>query len=164
MRSVTRRRSRSAPCSRCSVVSRWSGSWTAISSHRASRSPGARRALLNHRGLRQLNIERGALARTALRPDPPADPLDRFAYQREADAGAGILIVAMQALKDLEDVIVVFHLEADAVVGDAEHHAEIVAVRMDLDVRMRTLACVLQRVLEQVAQRQQQAFRIDTQA
>ena len=108
-------------------------------SSNASRSRGARRASrapLHHRRLRQLNIEGRALAGPTLRPHSSADPLDRLAHQRQADARAGILVVAMQSLEDLEDVIVVFHLEADAIVGDAEHHAQIVATALHPDVRM----------------------------
>src|SRR5262245_3649498 len=68
----------------------------------------------------QLHKERRAAADAALRPHARTEALHRLAHQGEPDAGARILVLAMQPLEHLEDLIVVLHVEADAVVGDRQ--------------------------------------------
>ena len=45
---------------------------------------------------------------------------DRLAHNRQADAGAGILFLAVKSLKDLKDAVVIDHVEACAIVGDPQ--------------------------------------------
>src|SRR5689334_3923546 len=64
--------------------------------------------LANGWRLVQLDPEAAALARRRLHPNTSAHPLGGPSDDREADAGAGILLDAMQALEDPENTIVVF--------------------------------------------------------
>jgi hypothetical protein len=53
-------------------------------------------------------------------PDASAVPLYDLLGDGEADAGAGILMPVVQALKDQEDALEVLRLNADAVILDPE--------------------------------------------
>src|SRR5690606_40782867 len=75
---------------------------------------------------RQLDIESRPLPHCAVRPDPSAEPLDRLAHQRQADSRTRITVVAVQALEDLEDVVMKFHIETDAVVGARKDRKSVV--------------------------------------
>ena len=101
--------------------------------------------------MRQRETEYGAFPE--LRFDRYIAPMipDGLPADGQSDAGATEFRAGMQSLEEVEDVVVIFHLEADAVVGDGEHDSEIVAVRAHLDVRMLPLPRLLQRVLEQIA-------------
>src|SRR4051812_36585838 len=97
---------------------------------RARRLPGrGRRFLRRHRrgvaggldrALGDGEAEGGAVARLRLDPDPAAVALDDLAAERQADAGAGVLVAGVQALEHAEDALVVLGRDADAVVGDAD--------------------------------------------
>ena len=65
-------------------------------------------------------VEGRALAGLRLDPDPAAVALDDFLADRQADAGAGILVAGVQALEDQEDAFGVLRVDADAVVADGE--------------------------------------------
>src|SRR5919106_1124266 len=65
---------------------------------------------------RQREIKRAAFPSLGLHPDPPTMALDDFLGDRQTDAGAGILVSAMQALEDQEDPLGKLRLDADAVV------------------------------------------------
>src|SRR3990167_4679212 len=66
-------------------------------------------------GLRQLEVESGALPGRALGPGAAAHALHRLGHDGQADAGAGVVLGAVQALEDLEDAVVEAHVEAHAV-------------------------------------------------
>src|SRR3954449_11866882 len=55
-----------------------------------------------------------------VQPDPAAVPLDDLLAHRQADAGPGELVLAVQTLEDHEDALAVLGLDADAVVAAAE--------------------------------------------
>src|SRR5690606_27099943 len=52
-----------------------------------------------------------------------------LAAQREPDAGAGVLVTAVQALEDHEDAVPVLLGDADAVVADADLPVALAVVR-----------------------------------
>ena len=61
--------------------------------------------------------ERAALAGRARDPDPPAVLGDDALADRQADAGARIRLLAVQALERLEDALGVLRLHPDPVVA-----------------------------------------------
>src|SRR5687768_16156667 len=100
MPSATHPLSPPARYSRCWALSSSCACWIANQCPRASSWCGARLT-------RQLNSKRRAFVRLALSEHAAAEPLDRLAHQREADTGAGILVVPMQPLEQFEDVVVI---------------------------------------------------------
>src|SRR5882762_3801192 len=60
--------------------------------------------------------ESGAAARGGLQPNAAAVPLGNFFADGQADAGAGVLRLGMQALKNHEDAVVVFWGDTNAIV------------------------------------------------
>src|SRR5712671_713026 len=60
--------------------------------------------------------ESGAAARCGLQPNAAAVPLGNFFADGQANAGAGVLRLGMEALKNHEDAVVVFWGDTDAVV------------------------------------------------
>ena len=75
-------------------------------------------ALLSLSGERE--VEGRALAGLGLDPDAPAVALDDLLADRQADAGARVLVPAVQALEDDEDALEVLRVDADAVVAHRE--------------------------------------------
>src|SRR5438093_11520588 len=69
----------------------------------------------------QSDIERRALADRPLRPDSPTMPEDDASHSRESDAGAFVLLDAVQTLERSEQFMRVRHLEACAVIPDKKH-------------------------------------------
>ena len=45
-------------------------------------------------------------------------PLDNAPRQRQTDAGAFEILLAVEALKDLKELLVIAHVEADAVIAN----------------------------------------------
>src|SRR3954452_15021848 len=115
------------------------------------RAPVARVARLRGLGERQREVERGALARATLRPDPAAVLVDDLLADGEADAGALEAVRAVEAVEGAEDDVGLAGGEADAAVvhGDARH--AVLHGRRDLHPRLTVLG-ELDRVGEQVLQ------------
>src|SRR5712664_3783132 len=77
-------------------------------------------------------VERCALARLGIGPDPAAVPVDDALDRRQPDPGALILVARVQALESAEELVGVRHVEAGAVVAHIEHRAPVVAEAADL--------------------------------
>src|SRR4051794_38534434 len=97
----------------------------------------------------ECEVERRALSRCRLGPDRPAVAGDDARRQREPEPGA-VVAVGVQTLEDLEELVLVAHVEADAVVADEVDGAVAVAIRAELDLRGLARRAVLDRVREQV--------------
>src|SRR5262245_33851197 len=65
-------------------------------------------------------MESRAVARFGIQPDASSMTFDDFAADGQADAGAGILLLGMESLKDDEDAIEVLGLDTNPVVVDVE--------------------------------------------
>ena len=102
--------------------------------------------------LRQLHEERRALARRRLGPDASALLLEHLSRDGQTGAGSLELLHAHQAVEQLEDAIVVLHVEADAVVADRQPPSPVEARGRDAQARWVGLAAVLDGVVDQVAQ------------
>src|SRR4051812_10968136 len=68
-------------------------------------------------GLRQREVERGALARLAVGPGPAAVALCDPRHRGEPDPGAGVVRLGVQTLKHSEQLVAIGHVEAGAVVA-----------------------------------------------
>jgi len=68
----------------------------------------------------QSEIEGGAFAHFALRPDFTAVAVDDPLYRGQTDAGAGKLVHPVQTLEGAEEYAGVSHVKADAVIADKE--------------------------------------------
>src|SRR2546426_12760462 len=90
-----------------------------------------------------------SLADFCLGPDAPAVARDDALDDREADAGAGKLVLPMQALKDAKQLVVVAHVEARTVVGQAVNQVCAGALAGDLYPGRGLAAAVFQRVGQQ---------------
>src|SRR5438045_1417113 len=84
-----------------------------------------------------------------LDPDAAAMPLDDPLSDREADAGAWILVAAVQPLENHKDAIEVLRLDADPVVADTEQPVSVLLGRGNVHLRSRRTA-EFQRVRDQV--------------
>src|SRR5437588_3531784 len=101
-------------------------------------------------GVGQCKGELRSPAEFRLGPDASAVARDDALDDREADAGAGKLVLPMQALKDAKQLVVVAHVEARAVVAHAVNQVCAAALAGDLYPRRGLAAAVLQRVGQQV--------------
>jgi hypothetical protein len=79
------------------------------------------RAFHGRSAQRQSEREGGPLIRLAVRPDPPAVPLDDPLNDRQAYAGAFEVARVMQPLENAEQLVDVPHVEAGAVVPHDDH-------------------------------------------
>ena len=61
--------------------------------------------------------------------------LDDLAAECQAQTGAGVLILGMQAVENLEDALLMFGLHADAVVDHADLPPVLLALGKNLDFR-----------------------------
>src|SRR4051794_6165673 len=68
----------------------------------------------------QREPERAALPWGTLRPDAPAVLLDDSLAYGQADACAGVVVLAVQSREGLEDSFRLAGVHADAIVGDGE--------------------------------------------
>src|SRR6267378_3713079 len=97
-------------------------------------------------------VERGALARLGIGPDPAAVPVDDPLHRRQPDPGALILVARVQALERAKELVGVRHVEAGAIVAHVENRAPVVTEAADLYawlVRLgRELPCIPDQVLE----------------
>ena len=108
---------------------------------RARRRRGARR--------RQGEVRRRCPRRGRSDPDPPAELVDDPLADGQADAGAGIVLLAVQALEGLEDAPRVVGVHADPVVAHREAPDAVVALGLDAHV-WSPLPCELHRVADEV--------------
>src|SRR6185312_2301012 len=91
-------------------------------------------------GRSQLDPESASPARPRFNPDLPAHPFDACLHECKSYAATGVLLLAVQALEDLEDPGVLRRIDADAIVLHPEAHAtRIAALRADLHVGPRAL-------------------------
>jgi hypothetical protein len=70
-------------------------------------------------------------------------PLHDSLHDREANAGAGEVLVSVEALEDSEEFVRVSHVEPDSIVRDVKHDAVRLARRPNANARIRFLARVL---------------------
>ena len=63
------------------------------------------------------------MARLRFGPDAAAVALDNLFANGQADAGAGIFFLGMQALEDLKDAVGILRIKADAVIPDETSHS-----------------------------------------
>src|SRR5882672_10274277 len=94
-------------------------------------------------------MEAAALARRRFEPDAAAVAVDHLLADGEADAGAGVPALVVQALEHHEDALEILRLDADAVVlhGDLELVVPLDRGYMDAGLR---LAVELDGVADQV--------------
>src|ERR1017187_4972855 len=83
-------------------------------------------------------------------PDTTAMALNDALHDRQADAGAGEILGAMQPLKHVEQLAGILHVEADPVVGDEEHLFVSHLARADLDAGVVAQFRVLEGVVDDV--------------
>src|SRR5882672_4950516 len=105
-------------------------------------------------------VERGALARLGIGPDPAAVPMDDPLHRRQPDARALILVARVQTLESAEQLVGVRHVEAGAVVAHIENRAPIVAETADLYAWLVRLCRELPRIPDQVLECRSQQPRI----
>ena len=103
-------------------------------------------------GAWQLNVELGALAGFALRPDAPVHALHGFVNHGQADARAVDRVSAVQALEEGEDTFVVSHVEPQAFVLDAQAREGAGGLGRQADFGRAARAAEFDRVVQQVAQ------------
>src|SRR3954454_18120046 len=72
-----------------------------------------------HGRSRHRKIERGALPRLGLKPDPAASPLDDLLTSRQPDAGA-FKLLPVQSLEDAKYLVLVLRRDTDTVVAHRE--------------------------------------------
>ena len=89
--------------------------------------------------------------------------VDDAAADGEADTGAGVVALVMQALEHLEDPLEVARLDADAIVTYREMPVRPLAGRADVDAG-RLRAAVLQRIADQVVEQLQELGPVTQQA
>src|SRR5579871_3893894 len=73
------------------------------------------------RSARKREIERRPLPRFGFDPNPPVIALHDALANRQADAGARVLLGGMQPLEQSKNVLLVLRLNSDAVVANAKH-------------------------------------------
>ncbi len=76
--------------------------------------------------------------------------LDDFLAERQADAGARILVSPVKPLEHLKDPLEVFRVDPDPVVEDAKRPVAILVVGRDTDDRSIARSPELDRVANQV--------------
>src|SRR5882762_3527385 len=105
-------------------------------------------------------VERGALARLGIGPDPAAMPVHDALDRRQPDPCALILVARVQALERAKELVGVRHVKAGAVVAHVENRAPIVAETADLYAWLVRLCRELPRIPDQVLERRPQQPRI----
>src|SRR5712691_5070686 len=105
-------------------------------------------------------VERCALARLGIGPDPAAVPVDDPLHRRQPDPGALILVARVQALESAKQLVGVRHVKAGAVVAHIENRAPIIAKTADLYARLVRLCRELPRIPNQVLECRPQQPRI----
>src|SRR5262245_50660864 len=98
-----------------------------------------------------LEVKGGAPPGFAFGPYLAAHTLDRLPHDRQANACSGIIFQRVQALKDLKNSVVMFHIEAHAVVAHPQSAALLSLFGADLDARLWGAAGELDSVVQVVA-------------
>src|SRR5205085_4428226 len=98
----------------------------------------------------QREDERASFAELRFDADMAAVALDYLLDDRQADAGARVLALVVQALEHHEDALEVLRLDADAVVLDAELVRRPEVLETDVDARLHRGRAELERVAHQV--------------
>ena len=97
-------------------------------------------------------MERGPLPDLRFNPNPSPVAFHHFLADRQSDAGAGILPIRMQALKDHENLVRVLWIQADTVIAHCK--SPFLARALGGDVNSRRLIffakfdCVAEEVLK----------------
>src|SRR5436190_2250191 len=84
---------------------------------------------------RKIDAERGARFAIGFDTDLPAHALDTAPRDRQTDAKSRISLCRRQALKDMKDALAVGHIDADAVVANAQSQHRPVVLREDGHLR-----------------------------
>src|SRR5258708_18935105 len=88
--------------------------------------------------LSEVKIECRPLIALSFAPYPPAVALDHAPHGGKADSDALEFVLAVQALKYVEKLFPVAHVEPHAVVAHEEHRLAVVrSLRSDFDLRLR---------------------------
>src|SRR5204863_4572571 len=102
-----------------------------------ARAPAFRPLVYAFAFLSNAEIERRPFIELALRPDPPAVALDHAPHQGKADTDPLEFVLAVQALKHVEQLLAVPHVEPYAVVAHEEHQLLVRSLCSDFDPRFR---------------------------
>src|SRR6185503_4538874 len=114
---------------------------------RATSAGGSRR--------RQGEKKRRAPARLRFHPDPAAMAFDDFLADRQADAGAGIFLAAVQPLEDQEDALKILRSDANPIIPHAEFPFCSRALHSNMDfwpLLASELHSVPEQILEQLSE------------
>src|SRR5438876_10828983 len=108
--------------------------------------------ILASRGGKNSKEKSGPSARFGFDPNATAVPLDDFLADGQADPGAGIILLSVQALEESENALRVAALDANAVVANGEQPVRFFRACFDVNSRRRTsieLDGVTQKVFKQ---------------
>src|SRR5262245_38031332 len=103
--------------------------------------------------LREGYQERGALAKNTPRRDRATMALGDSSAHCKADAGSLVLLASMQPLKDREDAIEVFFLEADAIILHRKDAGIPLEAGIHQNLGRNALAVKLHRVAEKILEK-----------
>src|SRR5690349_14773405 len=104
-------------------------------------------------GNRKIELEGRAAVLIRLAPDPAAVAMDDFLAGGETEAGAFEFAAVVQPLERLEDLLVKFRLDADAVVANADE-SEAFNLRTCRNVHRRRIhIAVLDAIADQVLEK-----------
>ena len=100
-------------------------------------------------------IKSAALADIRLDPNPTAMPRDDFAADRQADSRSRISVGSVQPLENLENPLLVFRIDADAVIADGKEPRILLERRGNMN-QWRLLPAKFDGVADQVLKKLQQ--------
>src|SRR6185437_1898923 len=104
-------------------------------------------------GRAKLDPEPASLPGRRIHPDLAAHPFYTLPHERKSYAGAGIFLLAVEALEDLEDPGVLRRIDADAIVLHPEAHAtRIATLGADLHLGRCPLGHELERIGNEIGQ------------
>src|SRR5688572_4385062 len=98
-----------------------------------------------------LQVERRTMAQLAFRPGSPAHAFHCLAYYRQTNTGTGIILRHVEPLKDVEDAVVVLHVEPDAVIPHPQQTALAAFLRADFNAWCGDLAGELNSIVQIVS-------------
>src|ERR1700730_8576433 len=104
---------------------------------------------------RNREVERGALADRAFRPDSTGVAIDNSMHRGEPDSRSREIRFAMQTLEWAEEIVGIFHIKSRAIVTNEEHGVPSFLVGPDFNPRLRDfcgeLPCVPNQIVERHA-------------